>query len=154
MDMNRSQAAQSCKPAVSYGWDWHPRLVPLGIWDETYLEIKNNTHITDFFTQFRLNNDFSEFNISVMLEGTNLEGQYFECKLLDPNGKQVLSEKGNVSGRKALATTFKNPELWWPHDHGNQPLYISEIIIMNESGNTLRMPCGVVATNYLIPGRA
>ena len=26
------------KPAVSYGWDFHPRLIPLGIWDETYIE--------------------------------------------------------------------------------------------------------------------
>ena len=25
---DRNQAAASVKPAVSYGWDWHPRLVP------------------------------------------------------------------------------------------------------------------------------
>ena len=33
---NRIQASDSVKPAVSYGWDWHPRLIPSGIWDETY----------------------------------------------------------------------------------------------------------------------
>ena len=31
---NRSQAAACCKPASSYGWDWHPRLTPIGIWGE------------------------------------------------------------------------------------------------------------------------
>ena len=28
---DRTQASQVCKPAVSYGWDWHPRLIPLGL---------------------------------------------------------------------------------------------------------------------------
>ena len=34
----RDEANQCCKPAVSYGWDFHPRLVPLGIWEEIYIE--------------------------------------------------------------------------------------------------------------------
>ena len=38
--IDRTQASHSVKPAVSYGWDWHPRLIPLGIWDETYLAIQ------------------------------------------------------------------------------------------------------------------
>ena len=29
---DRSQADHSCKPAVAYGWDFHPRLIPLGLW--------------------------------------------------------------------------------------------------------------------------
>jgi len=33
----RKNARESAKPAVSYGWDWHPRCVTRGIWDETYL---------------------------------------------------------------------------------------------------------------------
>ena len=37
---DRTQAAQSVKPTVSYGWDWHPRLIPSGIWDETYIQIE------------------------------------------------------------------------------------------------------------------
>lgn len=36
--LDRVQANHVVKPAVSYIWDWHPRLVPLGIWDDTYLE--------------------------------------------------------------------------------------------------------------------
>jgi len=43
----RIQAAHVVKPAVSYTWDWHPRLVPLGIWDETGLEVRNRSHLTD-----------------------------------------------------------------------------------------------------------
>ena len=35
---DRSQANQSCKPAVAYGWDFHPRLIPLGIWQTAGLD--------------------------------------------------------------------------------------------------------------------
>jgi beta-mannosidase len=36
---NRSQASACCKPPSSYGWDWHPRLVPSGIIEPAYLDI-------------------------------------------------------------------------------------------------------------------
>ncbi|MDX1283984.1 MAG: glycoside hydrolase family 2 TIM barrel-domain containing protein, partial [Draconibacterium sp.] len=132
-DMNRSQAAQSCKPAVSYGWDWHPRLVPLGIWDDTFLEIRNECFITDFFTDYKLNNDFSEVGVSLLLEGENLKGKRFEWQLKSSNGKTVLTEKGKISSNNILKTSLKNPELWWPHDHGSQPLYSSEIKILGSN---------------------
>lgn len=37
----REQADQCCKPAVQYDWDWHPRLLVSGIWEDTYIEIRN-----------------------------------------------------------------------------------------------------------------
>lgn len=43
--VDRTQTDQSVKPAVSYGWDWHTRLIPCGIWDETYLLVKNRVYI-------------------------------------------------------------------------------------------------------------
>ena len=36
----RDQARHSTKAAVCYGWDWHPRLLTSGIWDDTYLEVR------------------------------------------------------------------------------------------------------------------
>jgi beta-mannosidase len=42
---SRSEAAQCVKPAVSYGWDWHPRLIPVGIWEDTGLVIREKSFI-------------------------------------------------------------------------------------------------------------
>ncbi|MEP7053598.1 MAG: hypothetical protein ABJB12_24760, partial [Pseudomonadota bacterium] len=41
----RAQARLSNKPPVSYGWDWHPRLIPLGIWQETGLQVRPRVHV-------------------------------------------------------------------------------------------------------------
>ena len=43
--VDRTQANQSCKPAVAYGWDFHPRLIPLGIWDEAVLEVRAERYL-------------------------------------------------------------------------------------------------------------
>lgn len=135
--VDRSQAAQSCKPAVSYGWDWHPRLVPLGIWDDTYLEIRKNTHITDLFTNYNLTHDLSEAEITVFAEGENLKGNQFEWNLFSPEGKIVCTEKGEIQSEKVITATLKNPDLWWPHDHGAQPLYISELTVKDKTGKII-----------------
>lgn len=135
-DMNRSQAAQSTKPAVSYGWDWHPRLVPLGIWDDTYLDLKHTSHITGFYTNYQLNADFSKATIQLQLEGKNLTGKAFNWKLISPDGITVFSESGTITGNEILTAELEDPKLWWPHDHGDQPLYSSEITI-NEDNRQL-----------------
>ncbi len=136
-DMSRSQAAQSCKPAVSYGWDWHPRLVPLGIWDDTFLEIKKSVNITDFYTNYVLNEDFSEAEIFLQLKGNELTGKTFEWKLVAPDGTTELTKSGTVTDEKIVQTKLANPQLWWPHDHGDQPLYKSEIVIKDNQGEIL-----------------
>ncbi len=136
-NMDRNQAAQSVKPAVSYGWDWHPRLVPLGIWDETFLEVRNESFAVDFYTSYILNDDFTEAGISVYLTGQNLENKNYSWTLTSPAGDVVASDKGTVVSGEVLTARLKNPELWWPHDHGDQPLYLSEIRILDQQGNEL-----------------
>ncbi|NOR73718.1 MAG: hypothetical protein GQ525_01025 [Draconibacterium sp.] len=136
-NLDRSQAAQSCKPAVSYGWDWHPRLVPLGIWDETFIEVKNKSSISDFYTNYRLTDDLAQAEITIFVEGIDLIGKNFEWNLTSPKGEIILIKKGEIKSQQLFETDFKDPELWWPHDHGKQPLYISELIIKNEFGNII-----------------
>lgn len=133
----RDQASQSCKPAASYGWDWHPRLIPLGIWDETFLEARNETYISDFFTNYKLNEEFSQVGLTLQLQGNNLHSKQFEWKLFSPTGNVVLSETGKINDEIILLAELQNPKLWWPHDHGEQPLYTSEVVVKDEKGKIL-----------------
>ena len=41
----RDEADASCNPPVYYGWDWNPRLLISGIWDETYIETRTSAFI-------------------------------------------------------------------------------------------------------------
>lgn len=135
--VGREQAAQSVKPAVSYGWDWHPRLVPLGIWDETSFQITTQQNLVDFSTGYILSDDLGQANISVSINSDDILGKAFEWDLVGPEGKTVLSEKGTVAGNQIIQTSLPAPQLWWPHDHGEQPLYVSRLSLKDENGSLL-----------------
>ena len=130
--VDRSQAAGSVKPAVSYGWDWHPRLIPLGIWDETYLEIQPQSHIDDFHVNYTLNKNLDAAEISLDFSGKNLEKSPFVWTLKDEDGKEVLKSESQTK------LTLANPQLWWTHDHGKPYLYQSIVQLFDHSGKVIQ----------------
>ncbi len=134
--VDRSQASHVAKPAVSYGWDWHPRLVPLGIWDETGIEVRENAHLDDVYVRYILANDFSSASINIDVESTRAQGKNYKWTLRDAQGKQVLSLKGQMDG-KAIAASLQKPTLWWPHDHGTPYLYTSTFELTEPNGKVL-----------------
>jgi len=135
---DRSQAAQSVKPAASYGWDWHPRLVPSGIWDETGLEVRKQSHVNDVWVNYRLSDDFSNVEISVKLDGASLENCRISWQLIDADGKEVAkSESVAKADMVSLDTQLQKPQLWWPHDHGTPYLYTSKVLLFDKNGKLL-----------------
>ena len=134
---DRNQAAQCVKPAVSYGWDWHPRLIPSGIWDDTYLEVRNGSHFQDVFIDYQLSDDFQNATINLKVEGNNIDDKNYEWTLTDPDGNRVLQEKGKVRNLDAWSFTLEEPKLWWTHDHGQPSLYTSELVLLDTGKNIL-----------------
>ncbi len=127
--IGRDQADHSCKPASSYGWDWHPRLIPLGIWDETYLSIRPQADLADAEVRYELNDALDEASLRLDVSLTRPAEGIVEWTLLGPDGEKALERTVRIEGdgvtvRERLA----RPRLWWPHDHGPQPLYRSEVV--------------------------
>jgi beta-mannosidase len=136
---DRSQASASVKPAVSYGWDWHPRLVPSGIWDETWLEILPASYIGKVYVQYSLNEEMDKAYIKVEAEGRNLG----ECSLLwvlhDSAGNKVdVGYLKSYNDRGILYSELASPILWWPHDQGDPYLYSYDIEVTDRFGKVLQ----------------
>ncbi len=135
----RDQAANSVKPAVSYGWDWHPRLIPLGIWDETYLEVRSASFTTDVYVNYQLNSDLTRADIQLQVSGRNLKGSRFIWKLKDQDGVSVSKAEGEVDSDKLNKEfALDHPRLWWTHDHGEPYLYQSEFQLVDRSGKIIQ----------------
>ncbi|MDR0353045.1 MAG: hypothetical protein LBI02_06765, partial [Opitutaceae bacterium] len=64
---DRSQANRSCKPAVSYGWDFHPRLIPLGIWQDAFLDIRPACFLREVEVDYVLARDFSNAEVTATI---------------------------------------------------------------------------------------
>ncbi len=113
----RDQANTCCKGAVSYGWDFHPRLIPLGIWNDCYVEYRPNAYIDEAKISYELSDDFSF--VKVYLDySVKTGGVQFTL-----GGKTVKSAKNE--GRVSLE--LANPRLWYPNGAGEQFLYEAEI---------------------------
>jgi len=123
----RRNARESAKPAVSYGWDWHPRLVTRGIWDDTYLVIGKPTRLSDVSVDYVLNDDLTRAKVQTTVEGVQLQGSYFKWVLKDPQGTVVLEKQEQLTGdRQTIEGELSGIRLWWPNGYGTPNLYTSE----------------------------
>jgi len=137
--VDRSQAAHVVKPAVSYEWDWHPRLVPLGIWDDTGLDVRNRSHLTDVYVHYELNDSLDKAFIRLQGEGKQVKGLAYTWTLKDKNGSTVLTQKGELTDDSFTGEliTFDKPILWYPYDHGTPYLYTSVIELNDQSDRVI-----------------
>ena len=137
---DRSQAAQSMKPAVSYSWDWHPRLIPSGIWQESFLEIRQESYIMEALIHYTLDKDRSAALIDLDITGVQLQGQEVIWKIRDANDQVVASKIIKPdSDQLRISTRLEQLKLWWPHDHGTPHLYNSALEVRNADNELLQI---------------
>lgn len=108
----REEAAMSCKSAVDYGWDWHPRLLSSGLWQEAWLESRDGGEIGGCSVSYRLNEELDTAFVSFAVE----------CE------EKVLIQVFDREERCVYEGTdkmfpLKNVKLWWCNGQGEPYLY-------------------------------
>lgn len=122
------------KPAYHFGWDWGPKLVSSGIWQEIVLKAWDKAKIVDvnIIQQELEKNAFLLSEIEI--ESTENIKVTITC-LIDSAivaNQKIILKKGinNI----LIPFAIQNPELWWTNGLGNQKLYKVETIIKDNSG--------------------
>lgn len=134
----RRNARESVKPAVSYGWDWHPRCVTRGIWDETYLEVRQPVHLNDVFITYTLNDELTQVDIKTEVTGTQLSGKSYQWTMKDPEGKTVIEKQGLLSSdTSSIKAELLSPKLWQPNGYGTPYLYTSKFVLFDNNDRKL-----------------
>jgi beta-mannosidase len=133
---DQKQVRRSVKPAVSYGWDWHPRLIPLGVWQETTLSLRPAARVLDAEVRYELDVEHRSAKIEFQLRGTApADGLEWGGRLISPAGAVVAEVRGLLSsGTGRALADVGGLELWWPHDQGAQSLYRAEFELRDRSG--------------------
>lgn len=136
---DRAQARYSAKPAVAYEWDWHPRLIPLGIWEDTRLVFAPAARITDVAVTYELDVAARSAQANFSIATTPAaEGAIWHWRVRRPDGPTIASGESVVVGQRAeVAPSLGGLELWWPHDQGAQPLYTIEFTLTDRTGREL-----------------
>ena len=130
---DKKQAGRSLKPAVSYGWDWHPRLIPSGIWDETWLEKRCATRFNHVDYSYRLDSELK--NVTVTINGQVTEHFKYVRIMAEYEGKQILDKQcPAINDGFNFSTVLENIKLWWPYELGAQNLYEFHLNLTGEDG--------------------
>lgn len=107
---DRAQAQDSVKPPVCYGWDWHPRMLVSGIWQEAYVETRTADYIARCEPFYTLSQDLTRADIRFEVDCA----APVEIALFDPDGNPLGTGDCFV---------LENPRLWWCNGQGEAALY-------------------------------
>ncbi|WP_343330771.1 beta-mannosidase [Polaribacter staleyi] len=124
------------KAGYHFGWDWGPRLVSSGIWQEIELNAWNNAVIKDVYLQQQnISKEVAVLNAKLEIEAVdNISAEVF-IKIDDHQYlEQEIALKKGVN-KIDIPIKIKNPELWWTNGLGNQKLYKVDVTL--KKGNNL-----------------
>lgn len=127
------------KPRFSFGWDWVPRIVPIGVWDAIGLRwgVGSGLELTN--VQTTVSDDLQRGSISVRAR--------LDPKIAPPAGATLIATWNDgprvvrtastalAPGDMRLALAESPIELWWPNGKGSPRTYTLNLSAM--SGDTV-----------------
>jgi beta-mannosidase len=140
--VGRTSRVSTLKTRMNYWWDFCPRMLHVGIWDDVYLEITGPVRIEDVFVRPLLSENLDRANVSVLLElDSSIRGRVDVEIALHQAGSlrydywtHLDLEIGPVSRQTCFE--LDSPRLWWPNGHGDQQLYEAEVCVFVHSDET------------------
>ena len=112
------------KAGYHYGWDWGPRLIPVGIWKDVYVESWDDMRMIGSQVWTKA---VSKKKASMQVRTEVLSDADQKVRLtVSSRGVNYVSEEMTLKPGKNLLTsdfTVRNPELWWPNGLGEHPMY-------------------------------
>ncbi len=112
----------------TFGWDWSPRLLNVGIRGNVRLEVCSGWRLEDFVVLVKLSDDLKIGRVTgrIFVESltTNPITATFTLNIIE-TGQSISSQFQLNPGmnRFKLDLAVDNPSLWWPVQYGEQPLY-------------------------------
>ncbi|MCD4772855.1 MAG: glycoside hydrolase family 2 protein [Bacteroidales bacterium] len=122
------------KAQYHFGWDWGPRLVSSGIWQNIELNTWNKAKIIDI-NIIQKKSTKNKANLLAEIEIESIENNEVNIVGLIDSKKSFEQKTSLTKGINKVQIPFniQKPELWWTNGLGNQNLYNIEIQIKNIS---------------------
>ena len=131
------------KPQSSFGWDWAPRLVNVGIQGPVCLYWDDGVRVNDSSLRSSLSDDFSLGRVT----GKAIIHADAPCRVLlslalSKDGEElhrVQTEVALTGGEQeqSLSLTIDRPSLWYPIGYGEPTLYDAHLTLTTTDGTRL-----------------
>lgn len=132
------------KPRFAYGWDWCPRLVPVGVWDRLAIRagLEATLEVSDLTASLDADNRTGHVELTVGMS-TPLESvACLQADLVD--GERILASAEAVPLGERTSMVLSCPEVrpWWPNGSPSNPdgratVYRLVVRALDAGGNPL-----------------
>ena len=132
--IGQQTSAVTRKAMYHYGWDWGPRLATSGIWKPVRWVRVDTEWPTHRMGLLSLSEEEAKYEVvfDEPVEGVTAS--------LNLRGERV-SHSWRRAGEDRYVLVVPEPELWWPHGMGDQPLYA--LTLDGGIGGPLELSLGV-----------
>lgn len=125
--VSKTRYVRTHKSRMTYWWDFCPRMIHLGIWDDVYINVSGQVTIgqPDLTTELAEDHQKATVTLKVPVEGAvSGEETPVMAAELSLHGKSLTRQTVRADGDCAeFSFEVENPALWWPNGYGSQPLY-------------------------------
>jgi len=121
------------KAPCQWGWDWGPKLPPIGIWKDAYfIGCKIAKFDSIHIQQKHLFDGSVELSADARITLCNDEHLQMCMTLEDPEGYVFATTCKFLDGSARATIEISDPVLWWPNGYGQQALYEAQISLATE----------------------
>lgn len=116
------------KAPYQHGWDWAPKYKNVGLWKPVRLQAWSEAKLENAYVVTNVITD-GQAQLTLHLDVESTIDADMTAELIE-KGKPVQKfsfhiTKGNQ--HKLFGFTINDPQLWWPNEMGEQPLYSFEV---------------------------
>jgi beta-mannosidase len=124
---------------------WTPPVPVVGPWREVRLDTRPFT-LSDQRIASRLEGDDGTVTLQVRVDSSSPPEQV--TWQVGTHEDQATVETANGGWLVRAAVRVPSPQLWWPHTHGEQPLFECSLHL-TRAGRRFTIPCGAVGFRHL-----
>lgn len=119
------------KAQYHFGWDWGPRLVSIGIWQDIEINAWNKCKILDLnIIQKQLTESKASLSSKIEIESIGNNTIKIIGLIDSETAFEYTTSLTKGKNKISIPLEIDNPELWWPNGLGNQKLYDVEINLL------------------------
>jgi beta-mannosidase len=112
------------KSPYHWGWDWGPKLPPVGIWKDVRLEGYSGARLENVHVRQRHEAGAVIIRARAVAEAWGGEPLVLAAVLTAPDGaRRQTASAPFARGGATIEIEVEDPQLWWPNGFGAQPLY-------------------------------
>lgn len=119
------------KEPCNFGWDWGPVIVTCGIWRNIEIVGLSDARLSD--VHLRQRHEDGKVTLDATVSAETVIADDLSARVTVSLGDATVASATAplFDGHATVSLSIPNPQLWWPNNLGDQPLYTVHVALLS-----------------------